>query len=194
MADLGLTPEGSANLCKGGCCQGSIFGQIFPKTAVKANKISTGRTARPKFYYVNPPLVSETWVSLVPFAMEIRHLSLVPRWWLHCCCRRYRPQTKFVKSIFSQCLSVHGGGGGLCPGGFQPGGCPGGVSVQESLSRGSLSGRPPRTVTCGQYASYWNAFLLLISIYTNKYNSIYTFALKEIIVRPSCGVFFQTSE
>ena len=55
------------------------------------------------------------------------------------------------------CNSVHGGGslshdqGGLRLGGL----CPG----------GSLSGRPPRqsplgTVMSGQYASYWNAFLL----------------------------------
>ena len=46
---------------------------------------------------------------------------------------------------FHRCLSVHGGG---------------------SLSRGSLSGRPPRTVTCGRYASYWNAFLLTIIQYS----------------------------
>ena len=37
-------------------------------------------------------------------------------------------------------VSVHGGEG-LCPG-------------------GSLLGDPPRTVTSGRYASYWNAFLL----------------------------------
>ena len=36
--------------------------------------------------------------------------------------------------------------------------------TRGSLSRGngSLSGRPPCTVTCGRYASYWNAFLLLV--------------------------------
>ena len=85
------------------------------------------------------------------------------------------------------CDSVHRGGGSLSRGGISVGGglCPGrgGVSVQEggclcpgrgSLSRkggglcpgrgrlcpgGSLSGRPPGTVTCGRYASFWNAFL-----------------------------------
>ena len=43
------------------------------------------------------------------------------------------------KRSFHGCLPVHGGGGS-CPG-------------------GSLSGRLSRTVTCGRYASYWNAFL-----------------------------------
>ena len=49
--------------------------------------------------------------------------------------------------------------GGLCPGDLYPGG---------SVSRGSLSGglcppeqRPPCMVKSRQYASYWNAFLLL---------------------------------
>ena len=52
-----------------------------------------------------------------------------------------RPQTKFAKVMFSQCLSVHGGGMGVCPG------------------RGGLrQGDPPRTVKSGRYASYWNAF------------------------------------
>ena len=37
-----------------------------------------------------------------------------------------------------------------------------GVSVQGDLYQGgSLSGRPPHTVMCGRYASYWNAFLYL---------------------------------
>ena len=60
--------------------------------------------------------------------------------------------------------------GGLCPGG--PGGSlsRGEVSVQGrglcpgegSLSRGGVSvSETPRTVTCGWYASYWNAFLLI---------------------------------
>ena len=45
--------------------------------------------------------------------------------------------------------------------------CPGGFSVQESLCQGD-----PRRVTCGRYASYWNAFLLiyLFSIFT-KYDT-----------------------
>ena len=51
-------------------------------------------------------------------------------------------------------------GRGLCPGG--------GVSVQ---GEGSLSGRHlPRTVRCGQYVSYWNAFLLNFN-YGSKSNS-----------------------
>ena len=41
---------------------------------------------------------------------------------------------------------------GLCPRGL----CPGG-----SLSAGSLSWRRPCTVMSKQYASYWNAFLLV---------------------------------
>ena len=43
--------------------------------------------------------------------------------------------------------------GGLCPRGYLSKG----VSVQ-----GSLSGRPPHTVTCRRYLSYWNAFLFQI--------------------------------
>ena len=85
-------------------------------------------------------------------------------------------------------VSVQGKGfclGDLCPGGVsvQRGSLSKGVSVQRedlcpgeglcpgggSLSRvGSLSGGvsvrdppPHRTVTCGRYASYWNAFLYL---------------------------------
>ena len=59
--------------------------------------------------------------------------------------------------------------GGLCPGGVGVlclgGG--GGFSVQGSLCQGD-----PRRVTCGRYASYWNAFLLiyLFSIFT-KYDT-----------------------
>ena len=94
---------------------------------------------------------------------------------------------KFVKVMFlhlSVSHSVHRGGGGslcpsmhhrshdmggLCPGGFLVGFCPGG-SLSEawgSLSRGSLSGggllgRPPYTIMGGWYVSYWNAFLLII--------------------------------
>ena len=55
----------------------------------------------------------------------------------------YRPQTKFAKVMFSQ-LSV-------CPRG-------GGISVQGGLCQGDP---PPRTVACGRYASYWNAFLFI---------------------------------
>ena len=78
-------------------------------------------------------------------------------------------------------VSVQGKGfclGDLCPGGVfvQRGSLSSGriyvqgrVSVQgEGLCpgwglspAGSLSGTPHRTVTCGRYASYWNAFLYL---------------------------------
>ena len=64
-------------------------------------------------------------------------------------------------------VSIHGGS--LCPWGLCPGGiCLGGmVSVLGCPSRGvSLRENPrtetPRLVTCGWYASYWNAFLLFI--------------------------------
>ena len=110
-------------------------------------------------------------------------------------------KTKFAKVMFSQvsvcpqwrCLCPRGvsglcpgGSGGLSPGvsvqgGFCPGGSLQGVSVQGGLSRGSLSGgsllgKPPSTVTSGQYASYWNKFLLNVVfcklktlIYFSKY-------------------------
>ena len=41
-------------------------------------------------------------------------------------------------------------GGGLCQG----------VSVQGGLCLGGLCQETPHTVTCGRYASYWNAFFL----------------------------------
>ena len=77
----------------------------------------------------------------------------------------YRPQTKFAKVMFSQ-VSVCPQGG-LCPGGGVPvqGGLCLGRSLSGrplsggSLSRGDLCQADPRTVTCGRYASYWNAFL-----------------------------------
>ena len=52
--------------------------------------------------------------------------------------------------------------GGLCPGisvqgGLCPGVCPG-----ESLSRGVSVRETSHTVTCGQYVSYWNAFLYTV--------------------------------
>ena len=54
--------------------------------------------------------------------------------------------------LFPGCGSVQGG---LCLGGVL---CPGG-----SLSKGGLCrGGDPSTVTCGRYASYWNAFLFRI--------------------------------
>ena len=92
------------------------------------------------------------------------------------------------KSVFTPvCDSVHGGGGLSGSSLFR------GVTVQvESLSRGvpvggslsrgvvsvqgwSLSGRPPCTVMCGQYASYWmHSCLMLIAnlkiLTIEKYN------------------------
>ena len=47
----------------------------------------------------------------------------------------------------------------LCPGGL----CPGGLCPGLSVQGGSLSRRSPSMVTCGCYASYWNAFLLLFA-------------------------------
>ena len=71
-------------------------------------------------------------------------------------------------------VSVQGGQGSLSEGGLCPWGlCPRGVPVQgglcpergslsrESLSMGGLCQGDPHMVTCGQYASYWNAFLLM---------------------------------
>ena len=62
----------------------------------------------------------------------------------------------------------------LVPGGLLPGGClvPGVCSGERSVPGGLLPGvawwRPPSSpwddYCCGQYASYWNAFLLFITI------------------------------
>ena len=72
----------------------------------------------------------------------------------------------FVQGSLSKRVSVQGG---LCPGvSIQAGLCPGG-SVSEGglcagwwvfLCRGGSVRETPQTVTCGWYASYWNAFLL----------------------------------
>ena len=75
----------------------------------------------------------------------------------------------------SRGVSVQGGQGslsegGLCPRGLctrgvpvQGGLCPerGSLSRQGSLSMGGLCQGDPHMVTCGQYTSYWNAFLLM---------------------------------
>ena len=85
----------------------------------------------------------------------------------------YCPQTKFAKVMFSQVSVCPQGGLDLCPGGSRSGGSlsRGGLYAGGSVCRGvsgqgrSLSGgslvmeTPPRTVTSGRYASYWNAFL-----------------------------------
>ena len=69
------------------------------------------------------------------------------------------PATKLQQgNVFTPvCDSVHGRGGPLSRGGAalsRGGGClPGGVSVRETP--------PHRAVMCGQYASYWNALLLV---------------------------------
>ena len=57
---------------------------------------------------------------------------------MHYC---YRPQTKFAKVMFSKVSVCSQGGGSSVQG----------ISVRETPSH--------RTVTCGRYASYWNAFL-----------------------------------
>ena len=80
-----------------------------------------------------------------------------------------------VQGVSVQGISIQGG---LCPGRGSLsvslwGSLSRGYLSSESLSRGSLSrglcprrGVPvreiPRTVTCGWYASYWNAFLLKV--------------------------------
>ena len=100
-------------------------------------------------------------------------------------------------------VSVHGGGGvsvqrGLCQGVcvHEGGLCPEGSLSGESLSRrgvgpgvslsrrvsvrgGSLSSIPPRTVTSGQYASYWNAFLLYLNLFTDKGTTVTDLATKS---------------
>ena len=100
----------------------------------------------------------------------------------------YHPQIKFVKVMFSQVfvcargVPVQGSlyrGGGLCRGSqsrvvsVQGGLSPGWSLSRGSLSRGSLSRGSlsrgfsgveiptPVMVTCGQHASYWNAFFFL---------------------------------
>ena len=59
--------------------------------------------------------------------------------------------------------------GGLCLGGLCPGGvCWGSLSKGVSIKGGVSVRETPRTVTSGRYASYWNAFLLII--YSLKYD------------------------
>ena len=96
----------------------------------------------------------------------------------------YRPQTKFTKVMFYRCLSVYRGvpgvwGGMPGPGGYAARGClvhggvpgPGGGvpgpwvgGVPDPGREGAWlggCGAPPLDDYCfGQYASYWNAFLL----------------------------------
>ena len=79
--------------------------------------------------------------------VESFHKSYLYYWWKKGLC----------PEVGGLCLGV----GGLCPG-VWVGSLSGGG---ESLSRGvSVRETPPtetpRTVTCGQYASYWNAFLI----------------------------------
>ena len=68
-----------------------------------------------------------------------------------------------------------GGSGGLYPGGL----CPpvgGGVSVQEEAVR-----ETPRTVMCGRYTSYWNAFLYFLHIVVVP--DLYSFLLTSCVPR-----------
>ena len=62
----------------------------------------------------------------------------------------YRPQRTCGKVMFLHLCVILFTGGSLSRGGL----CPGGT--------GLCQGDPPRTVTCGRYASYSNAFLLLV--------------------------------
>ena len=64
--------------------------------------------------------------------------------------------------------------------------CEGYVFAGVCLStRGSLSGRPPRTVTCGRYASYWNAFLSQLfwvgSLWCQNWNQPYWYSSTRFI-------------
>ena len=66
----------------------------------------------------------------------------------------YRPQQSCGKVMFLNLSVILFTGGGLCPG----------VSLSGGLSvrgGGLCQGDPTCTVTCGRYASYWNAFLLV---------------------------------
>ena len=74
----------------------------------------------------------------------------------------YRPQAKLREgNVFTGvCDSVHGGGAGACfrggvpgpRGGYGPGG-------------GGPGGDPPDGYCYGRYASYWNAFLLILDFF-----------------------------
>ena len=106
----------------------------------------------------------------------------------------YRPQTKFGARLYVyRCVSVHGGvavvwclvpggcqvpGGCLVPrgvpgpGGYDPGGgvpAPGGggLVLGGCLLLGGAWWRPPDGYCCGQYASYWNAFLFWLIVPEN---------------------------
>ena len=70
----------------------------------------------------------------------------------------YRPQRSCGKVMFLHLSVILFTGGGISVQGVSKGGlCP-----REGLCPGGLcQGKPPvRTVTCGRYVSYWNAFLL----------------------------------
>ena len=79
----------------------------------------------------------------------------------------YRPQTKLREgNVFTGvCDSVHGGvpgpGGCLFTGGclVLGGACSGGGLLLAPGEGGVPGGDPPNGYCCGQYASYWNAFL-----------------------------------
>ena len=79
-------------------------------------------------------------------------------------------------------ISVHWGR--LCPGlvSLSEGVSVWGVSVYREIfvHGASLSGRLPRTVTCGRYASYWNAFLFAISFDCVKSDKTLTVSLAAV--------------
>ena len=97
----------------------------------------------------------------------------------------YHPQTSLRRVYFHRCLSVHGvsasegslSGGGLHPAGdLHPGGRGSASRGEEVCIQGS-GGSASRGVgqtplgyygmqsMSGWYASYWNAFLFLVSVY-----------------------------
>ena len=95
----------------------------------------------------------------------------------------YRPQRSWGKVIFSQACVILFTGGCLVPGGLVPGGPglgvhgPGSAWSRGYLVPGGVSGpggawwRPPRdSYCCGQYASYWNAFLFFLGFGGNHSN------------------------
>ena len=77
----------------------------------------------------------------------------------------YRPQRSWGKVMFLQAsVILLTGGGASSQGGLLPGGW---CLLQEGVySRGGLVGTPQDGYCCGRYASYWNAFLLVESFYT----------------------------
>ena len=119
----------------------------------------------------------------------------------------YRPQTKFTKVMFlhlSVCHSVHRGGlqahiqdGGGSPGPHLGWGVsrptPGmGVGHQAhtwgGLPHCMLGYTPPYGYCCGQYASYWNAFLLGL-IFSFRWSELYGQLTQFVLPGGDCDVW-----